>query len=178
MHDDYDENEGPSKSELKRQMHALQEIGERLVALSDNQLAKIPIESTSLSEAIQLARKIRSHSGRKRQLQYIGKLMRSTDPEPITAALAALDGQHQAEAARFHQLEQWRDLLLSEGDNAISELVVHFPTMDRSHLRQLLRNYQRDLTKGREKTSARAIFRYLRELEEQQKNGQETGLNH
>jgi ribosome-associated protein len=100
MHDDDEEfYEGPSKSEVKRQMHALQALGERLVALPDTQLAKIPIADDALAEAIQLARRIKARSGLKRQLQYIGKLMRSVDADPIAEALDLLDGQHQANAA-------------------------------------------------------------------------------
>lgn len=167
MHDDDEIDEGPSKSEIKRQMHALQALGERLVALPDAQLAKIPIADESLLEAVHLARRIKARSGLKRQLQYIGKLMRSIDPEPIIEALAQLDGQHQENAARFHQLEQLRDQLLAEGDQALSAVVSRYPEADRSHLRQLLRNYQREQQTGREKGAARAIFRYLRSLEEQ-----------
>lgn len=166
MHDDEDIYEGPSKSELKRQMHALQALGERLVTLPEAQLAKIPIADESLAEAIQLARRIKARSGLKRQLQYIGKLMRSIDPEPIVEALAQLDGQHQEDAARFHQLEQLRDRLLARGDDALGEVVARYPEVDRSHLRQLIRNYHRDQQSGREKGAARAIFRYLRSLDD------------
>ncbi|MEE4202501.1 MAG: ribosome biogenesis factor YjgA [Halieaceae bacterium] len=168
MHDD-DETffEGPSKSEVKRQMHALQALGERLVALPDAQLAKIPIDDEALADAIQLARRIKARSGLKRQLQYIGKLMRSVDADPIAEALDLLDGQHQTNAARFHQLEQLRDRLLHDGDEALSEVASRYPEVDRSHLRQLLRNYQKEQKTGKDKGTARAVFRYLRSLDEQ-----------
>lgn len=170
MHDEeFDEFSGPSKSALKRQMHALQEMGERLVALPDSQLAKIPIEDDTLAEAIQLARRINARSGLRRQLQYIGKLMRKIDPAPIVDALAALDGQHQAEAARFHQLEQLRDALVEHGDKALGQVFERFPDADRGHLRQLMRNHQQAIKAGKQTGTARALFRYLRELDEQQR---------
>lgn len=170
--DDALEWEGPSKSELKRQMHALQEIGERLVALPNSQLAKMPIEDDSLRESIDLARRIKARSGRRRQLQYIGKLMRGIDPTPIIEALAALDGQHQADNARFHQLETLRDRLLSEGDKAIGAAAEVYPALDRGHVRQLLRNHQKDMAAGRPSGAGKALFRYLRDLDEAQENAE------
>ena len=169
MHED-DElfaEEAPSKSELKRQMHTLQALGERLVALSASQLANMPINDERLLEAVQLAQRIKSHSGRRRQLQYIGKLMRSIDPEPLKNAFAEIDGQRQEEAARFHQLEALRDALLNDGDSAIGIVAQRYAQVDRGHLRQLLRNHQREQSEQKPLSAARAIFRYLRELDEQ-----------
>jgi ribosome-associated protein len=170
MHDDDDNDhvfDGPSKSALKREMHALQAIGERLVTLSDAQLAKFPIADESLRDAVLLARKITSHSGRKRQLQFIGKLMRRIDPTPLIEAFDIIDNQHQASAARFHALEQLRDDLLKRGDNAIEDVVTKYPEADRSHLRQLLRSQQKAVSQGKNDGSAKKLFRYLRELDDQ-----------
>jgi len=99
LSDPADADDRPSKSELKRQMHALQEIGERLVALPQNDLDRIPIEDARLEDAIAQARRITARGGLKRQLQFIGKLMRSVDPAPIEAALASLDERHAAKTA-------------------------------------------------------------------------------
>jgi ribosome-associated protein len=162
MYDD-DEEVIISKSQLKRESTALQEMGEELVALPASKLAKIPMPD-ELAEAVALARKIKARGGLKRQLQYIGKIMRSIDAEPIEQALNELRNAAGKEAAKFHRLEQWRDRLIGEGDAAMGELLEEFPHADRQHLRQLIRNAQTEAAKGKPPKSAREIFRYLREL--------------
>jgi ribosome-associated protein len=161
----YDDDEEViiSKSQLKRESNALQEMGEELVALPASKLARIPMPD-ELAEAVALARKIKARGGLKRQLQYIGKIMRSIDAEPIEQALNELKNAAGKEAARFHRLEQWRDRLIGEGDAAMGELLEEFPHADRQHLRQLIRNAQTEAAKGKPPKSAREIFRYLREL--------------
>lgn len=154
-----------SKSQLKRESHALQSIGEELVELPAAKLARIPMPE-ELAEAVSLARKIKARGGRKRQLQYIGKIMRSIDATPIEQALDDLKNAAGKEAAKFHRLEQWRDRLVSEGDAALGELLEAFPDADRQHLRQLIRNAQREAAKNKPPKSAREIFRYLRDLSE------------
>lgn len=154
-----------SKSQLKRESHALQALGEELVSLPAAKLAKIPMPE-ELAEAVALARKIKAHGGRKRQMQYIGKVMRSIDAEPIEQALANLKNAASKEAAKFHRLEQWRDRLLEEGDAALGALLEELPGADRQHLRQLIRNAQREAAKNKPPKSAREIFRYLRDLTE------------
>lgn len=154
-----------SKSQLKRESHALQAMGEELVELSAAKLAKIPMPD-ELAEAVALARKIKARGGRKRQLQYIGKIMRSIDATPIEQALADLKNTAGKEAAKFHRLEQWRDRLVDEGDAALGDLLEAFPDADRQHLRQLIRNAQREAAKNKPPKSAREIFRYLRNLAE------------
>mgnify|MGYP006075471965 CR=1 FL=1 len=166
--DDFEEDLGPSKSSLKRDMHALQAIGTRLTELSDTQLKKIPIENESLLDAILLARRIKPHGGRRRQLQFIGKLMRKIDAQPIIDALSELDGQHQASSARFHRLEQIRDDLLSRGDQGIEAAMNLFPDAERNQLRQLLRQNQQEISAGKAPNASRKLFRYLRELDEAQ----------
>lgn len=154
-----------SKSQLKRESHALQSMGEELVKLPAAKLAKIPMPD-ELAEAVALARKIKARGGLKRQLQYIGKVMRNIDAEPIEQALANLKDAAGKEAAKFHRLEQWRDRLVEEGDTALGELLDAFPEADRQHLRQLIRNAQREAAKHKPPKSAREIFRYLRGLTE------------
>ena len=100
-----------SKSERKRQMHALQEMGERLVGLPRADLDRIQIDDERLREAVEMARGIRARGGLKRQLQFIGKLMRSVDVAPIAEGLAMLDQQHSASTAEFHRVELARDRL-------------------------------------------------------------------
>ena len=169
-HERNDASEGvdeqrPSKSARKREMTALQQLGTRLVTLPPAQLEKIPIADPRLDEAIQQARRISQRGGLRRQLQYIGKLMRDIDPEPIQAALAQLDGQHREQSARLHQLEQLRDLLINQGDAALGTVLNAFPGADRQHLRQLVRGL--DPAGPRAREQGRKVFRYLRELQEE-----------
>jgi ribosome-associated protein len=152
-----------SKSQLKRESEALQTLGEELVELPANKLQKIPMPE-ELAEAVALARKITARGGRKRQLQYIGKLMRKIDAEPIQQAMDTLRKEHLYENARLHKLEQWRDRLIAEGDGALAELLEQQPHVDRQHLRQLMRNAQMEAKKNKPPKSARELFRYLREM--------------
>jgi len=160
------ETDGPSKSERKRQMTALQALGTRLVDLSDAQLKKIPIEDSRLEEAIAEARRIKAWGGLRRQLQYIGKIMRQIDPEPIRQALNELDGQDKRANARFHQIERLRDDLVTQGDRAIDTVLLEFPLADRQHLRQLIRQYAHDLKTKKASTVPKKLFHYLRELDD------------
>jgi ribosome-associated protein len=158
--------DGPSKSALKRQMLALQQLGEALVGLSEKQLAKIPIEDDRLLATIREARAMQSHGARRRHLQLIGKLMRSTDVEPIESALQAMDRQQQGEADAFHRLEQMRDELLAAGTDGIELVTQRWPQADRQQLRQLILQHQRDSARNKPPTASRKLFRYLRELQE------------
>lgn len=158
--------EGPSKSAVKRQMLALQQLGEALVGLSEKQLGKIPIGDERLLAVIREARAIRSHGARRRHLQLIGKLMRSTDVEPITSALQAMDRQQQGEADAFHQLEQLRDELLANGVDGVEQVAQRWPQADRQQLRQLILQHQRDSARNKPPAASRKLFRYLRELQD------------
>jgi len=160
-----DEQLPPSKSALKREMHALQELGEALVALSDGELNHIPLEG-DLAEAIHTARRIKSREGLRRQLQYIGKLMRRTDTEAIAAAYQDLQNGHQQRNQQFHELEQWRDALVERGVDAMTEVLERFPDADRQHLRQLITAAGKERAAGQPPAAARKLFRYLRELAE------------
>lgn len=162
-----EELEAASKTAIKREMLALQEIGETLVALSPRDFKKIPIESESLYDAITLAQNINAHSGKKRQLQYIGKLMRNIDPQPIIRALQLIqDGQKEV-ARQFHQLEEMRDNLITAGPKGIEIIVDLYPDADRRHLRQLVLQAKREEKQQKPPTASRKIFKYLRELENQ-----------
>ncbi len=166
---DYDDSpeqefEGPSKSARKRQMTALQDLGESLTTLSEKQLAKVPIEDPRLLEAIREARRIRSNSARKRQLQYVGKLMRSVDPEPIQAALDAMRQVHHRQTESFHELEQLREAVLVAGPAGADLVLRRWPRADRQQLRQLILQHQRELKADKPPTASRKLFRYLRQL--------------
>ncbi|MCK9512192.1 MAG: DUF615 domain-containing protein [Pigmentiphaga sp.] len=136
------EYRGPSKSQRKRDMSALQELGEKLVALPASRLAQLPL-AERLLDAIREAQRIKSHEARRRQLQYVGKLMREADAETIAAQLHEWDSGSREQNDRFHALEQWRDRLL-ESDDALTVLLDHRPGLDIPHLRNLIRLARRE----------------------------------
>ena len=155
----------PSKTAQKKAMLALQRLGEELVALSPRELAAVPMPP-ELADAVQEARRIKSREGKRRQLQYIGRVMRGIDPTAIEQALDDLKQGQRALAQRFHQLEQLRDELLAAGPEGTDRAMERYPTADRQHLRQLLRQAQREQAQDKPPAAARKLFRYLRELEE------------
>ncbi len=144
MHEE-EEELGPSKSALKREMTALQKVGERLVILSERELARMPITDERLAEAISLARRINSNSGRRRQLQYIGKLMRGIDATELTAALDALHQQGLSDARAFQQLEALREKVLDGTPADIEAVLELYPDADRQQLRQLQRQHHKEI---------------------------------
>ena len=115
----------PSKTRRKKAMHALQALGERLVGLPESRLRKVPLDD-DLRTAIDQARGIRSHEGRRRQLQYVGKLMRTADAAAIEASLAGDDADHARQVAVHHAAEQWRDGLV-DGSRRIEDFLARFP---------------------------------------------------
>ncbi|MGI9284809.1 MAG: ribosome biogenesis factor YjgA [Pseudomonadales bacterium] len=164
MAEEYSEDDGKkSKSQLKREMTALQDLGETLVKLSDRDLERVPVDENLKTEILK-ARSIRQREGRRRQLQYIGKLMRSIDCTPIEAALQQMAAGNRAEARQFHALEDLRDQLIANTDGALENTLQTYPNADRQHLRQLIRNAGYEQTSGKPPASARKLFRYLREL--------------
>ena len=154
--------EKPSKTARKRAMHELQTLGERLVGLNSEQLAAIALPE-DLQDAIERARRITKHEARRRQLQYIGRLMRDVDPEPIREKLRAWDGLSTDATARVHRIERWREELL-ENDGAIGALVRAHPRMDTQRLRALVRNAREERTAGLPPRAYRELFRALRDI--------------
>ncbi|MWN06450.1 ribosome biogenesis factor YjgA [Gilliamella sp. Pas-s95] len=149
-----------SKSEIKRDAEALKKLGIELVNLSKNELEKIPLDE-DLIYAIELAQKIKKE-GYRRQIQYIGKLLRSRDIEPISQALDKLKNRHNQQIALFHKLEKLRDDLITTGDaETIMDL---YPTADRQQLRTLARLAKKEQETNKPVKSARQIFQYLKEL--------------
>jgi len=157
-----DEQLEVSKTAIKKEMLALQELGEKLVALPEAQLKTMPLED-KLADAINVARKITKHGGRKRQLQYIGKLMRHQDPEPIRAALEIIESGHQQDNQLFHLKEQWRDRLLVEGGGTLTEFVNQYPSTDLQRLRQLIRNHKNAKSDDKKTQTARLVFKLVSE---------------
>ena len=157
-------DEGPSKSEVKRQMHARQALGKTLTELSDKQLSLMPIEDEKLLVAIRETRRITSKNALKRHMQFVGKLMREVDPEPSEAALESMRRPAREANAAFHQLEELRDEVLAAGAPGAELVVRRWPEADRQQLRQLILQHQREQQKGKPPAASRKLFRYLREL--------------
>ncbi|AXU96583.1 ribosome biogenesis factor YjgA [Erwinia persicina] len=151
-----------SKSEIKRDAEELKRLGGELVELGKNSLDKIPLDE-DLRAAIELAQKIKKE-GRRRQMQLIGKMLRSRDEEPIRTALDKLKNRHNQQVALFHKLEVLRDRLVEQGDDAIPEVLNLYPDADRQQLRAMIRNAQKEKAANKPPKAYRQIFQYLREL--------------
>lgn len=158
-------DELPSKSQLKRDADALKKLGETITRLNHNQIDSLPL-SEDLHDAIFAYRRIKQHGGRKRQLQYIGKLMRSSDSGTIQAEVDKILNVSAVETARLHRIESMRDALIQQGDTALGEVLSNYPRADRQHLRQLMRNASHELKANKPPRSARELFRYLRDLDD------------
>jgi len=160
---DDDTYDGPSKSELKRQSTDLQALGEELIGLPDNELDALPLPEI-LRDAVLLARRITAHGGLYRQKQYIGKLMRKIDAEPIRAAITAKRDSERVAALRFRRIEQWRDRLIAEGQDAIA--LLHAETnvaIDAAVASSLIHRARREKDRGETPAASRELFRVLRE---------------
>lgn len=157
--------EAPSKSQRRRDALEVRSLAAQLIGLSPALLARLPLDDT-LSAAIGQARAIRSNVARKRQLQFVAKLMRKTELEPIREALAEFEAGARQSAARQHRVEAWRDRLLEQGDAALGDLLAQREGVDVQGLRQLMRQAAREASAGKPPAAARSLFRRLRELDE------------
>ena len=165
MHDEDDDAvlEPPSKSELKRQANAITHMGEQLLSLSAHEVAELPYPE--VIAALEACRKITKGNARKRQLQYIGKLMRNLDLTPVQALIDRFDASSNAHNLHFHQLEIWRERLLDNDPSAIDEIASSHPDLDLQHLMQLVRHALKELQKGIEPpVHFRKLFQYLKSL--------------
>jgi ribosome-associated protein len=160
---DEDEEElPPSKTKIKKQMHELRDLGKELTELAKDQLAQLDIPD-NLRDAIREMKNINKFGAQRRQMQYIGKLMREVDTAPILARLDAWKGTSRQHVAYMHQLERWRDRLL-ESDSALTELLAAHPQADAQRLRALIRNAQKEMEAGKPPKNFREIFQVLREI--------------
>jgi ribosome-associated protein len=166
---------GPSRSEQRRAALDVLALGEKLVALSEAQLAKLPIPEDLLPH-IRDAKRITSHVAHKRQLAFLAKQMRREDDEALDAIRDALDAGGDAarrETAALHRVETWRERLMADGDAALAELLTEYPAADRQHLRQLVRNAIDERNRNKPPHAFRELFRELRELLLQADDGDE-----
>jgi len=153
-----------SKTKRKAAMEALQDLGGKLIELPKDKLDKLDLPET-LRDAVLEARRITSNGAIRRQMQYIGRLMREVDTEPIADQLQRWEGKHTAENAHFHQLERWRERLLKE-ESAVAEFMRLYPQTNSQQLRTLIRNSQREYAANKPPKSSRELFRLLRDITE------------
>jgi ribosome-associated protein len=150
-----------SKTRRKREMLELQTLGAALVELPESQLAGMQLEN-NLLEAVLAAKRIRSHEGKRRQLQYIGRLMREVDAEPIRARLAAIEGGSAQANAAHRRLEAWRERLMTD-DEALTAFAAEHPGSDLQTLRTLIRNARKEQKEGKPPRAYRELFRCIKE---------------
>jgi ribosome-associated protein len=155
--------ENKSKSELKREMTSLQELGKRLVDLPDKQLSNIQMPE-ELQGAVSLAKSLKSHSALRRQMQYIGALMRRIDIGPVRQAVLEIDEGHKSKIREFHHLELLRDSLIEEDDSAIEKVISRFHDADIQRLRQLIRGARKEKKENKPPKLSRSLFKYLHGL--------------
>lgn len=172
MHEDeLDEEWGDeflSKSEIKREAEQAHVLGLRLLALRSEQLTQLFKQdalSEKLYDALMDAKRITSHGALRRQKQYIGKLMRQVEAVPIQTQLIYWENAAKVEQTKFHQLERWRERLLgTESAIALAELLQDYPEIDRQHVRNLIRNAQKEASLNKPPKASRELFQYLRQL--------------
>ena len=153
----------PSRNELKQQMQALQELGEEVAALPPERLDKLPIDER-LRDAIDELRRTRSFEGRRRQLQFIGKLMKHEDPAPLREAVASFRVGSASDTLALHQAECWRDQLLA-GDEALANWIKAYPSTDIQQMRSLVRSARKEKLEPGERhgRAYRDLFRMIKE---------------
>jgi ribosome-associated protein len=152
-----------SKTKKKREMHELQALGVALVRLSDSQIANLDIPE-DLKAAVLEAKRIKSNEAKRRQMQYIGRLMRDVDPASIRARLAELEGNSAQATARHRRLEAWRERLLGD-DAALTEFAAAFPAADLQALRTLIRNARKEQKEGKPPRAYRELFRIVKDID-------------
>lgn len=151
-----------SKTKLKAEADAQQELGIRLSELPKDKLLKLDLPDDVLT-AILDTKKITANGAIRRHRQYLGRLMREIDNAPILEQLARWDGKHTAENAYFHGLERWRDRMIADS-NVLAEFMALYPKTDSQQLRTLIRNAQKELVASKPPKSSREIFKLLREI--------------
>ena len=144
-------------------MHELQALGVALVALPEGMLQAMTLEPRLL-EAVLEAKRITAHEGKRRQIQYIGRLMRDVDPAPIRARIAELEGSSAQASARHRRLEAWRERLIAD-DEALTAFAAEHPGADLQALRALIRNARKEAKEGKPPRAFRELFRILKDIE-------------
>jgi len=160
--DEEDIDEGPSKSARKRQSTELQLLGESLIELSPGELDELNLPE-KLRDAVDIAKRISANGGLYRQKQFIGKLMRKIDVEPIRMALEATDHAHRSAVMRLKRVEQWRDRLLNEA-TALSEFIDEYTDADQKQLTRLIARAHHERDHKQPPAASREMFKVLKEM--------------
>jgi ribosome-associated protein len=153
-----------SRSEIKRQMHALQILAGRLAELKPAQWDQFNF-SESMREALQETLRIKSHNALQRHTKRLAKLLSKEDTEQVELLFSRMDDRALQDTQRFHRIEQWRDRLLNGDDKTLADLLDICPKADRQHLRQLIRSGKKEREQEKAPSAQRKLFRYLRELD-------------
>ena len=161
-----DDEEWVSKTQRKREMEALQDLGAKITELNKEQAEQVPMSDELRAAIIEAGRLQPRSEAIRRHLQYIGRLMRSEDTEAIEAALDRFEAGKQAHAQMFHKLERWRDRLILGDNSDLQAYLDEDDGADIQHLRQLLRNAKKEQSQGKPPVAARKLFKYLRERAE------------
>jgi ribosome-associated protein len=151
-----------SKTKLKAEANAAQSIGKSLVGLPKDKLIKLALPE-ALFDAVIEAKRLTANGAIRRQMQYLGRLMRDIDAAPIVEQLQAWEGKNTQENARFHGMERWRDRLVAE-PAALQEFLAIYPKADIQQLRTLIRNAQKELAANKPPKSSRELFKLIREV--------------
>ncbi|SDT92193.1 ribosome biogenesis factor YjgA [Halopseudomonas salegens] len=160
-------DEGPSKSQIKRELHELRELGQRLTELKPEQLDKLNLKP-KLRLALEEAPRHTARGALKRHLSFVGKLVRDEDIDSIRALIERMDSSSQAHAEYFHQLERWRDRLVSGKPDELEAFIASYPQAadDRQTLRQLIRQATKEAAENKPPAASRKIFKRIREIVE------------
>ena len=155
-----------SKSQRKREANELLDLAKHLIAMQESSFKQLPLDQ-DLRDAVEFARNIKSHGARKRQLMTVGKMLRRRDNEELLDAVNNFDQKNRQANARFHLVEAWRDRLVEGNNQVLTELLETTPNANVQTLRQLIRNAKKEATLGKPPSSARKLFKLLREMDTQ-----------
>ena len=164
-----------SKTKLKAEADVAQSIGKKLIALSKDRLIKLELPET-LFDAVMEAKRLTANGAIRRQLQYLGRLMRDVDSAPIVEQLEAWEGKNTQENARFHTMERWRTRLIAE-PAALQEFLTNYPQIDIQQFRTLIRNAQKEEAAQKPPKSSRELFKLIREVSELENPTEESSEN-
>jgi len=160
--DEYGDYDGPSKSQLKREKQALQDLGKRIAELPKGHYVRIPM-SDGMQDAMALYKRLKSNEARRRQLQFIGKHMHNEDLDAIDAVFVQLENESKVFRQHFQKLEEMRDLLIAQGDSALESVLTEFPHLNRQEIRQLIRQAIKEKQQQKPPAASRKLFNYLKD---------------
>ena len=157
--------ERPNKTALKRDLRKLQQLSQQLIELPEEKLRQFPLSENTIASILE-SRRIKSMNAMQRHTRYLAKQLFKEDTQAVVDYFNQFEAVQTRNSELFHQLERWRDRLLSEGNPVLEEIIKKYPKIDRQHLRTLMRQANKEAEKNQTPKSARKIFKYLREISE------------